>query len=203
MSDPEIARRCHQCGASVRAVATFCPQCGRPMEQRKAEADHSATVPLISQGSTSVELAETVAIDPYVTQPLNREGRNDQNKKPKSDASSNLADDVSEPQKNSATTAAEPEPTVAPKDRKATSPVQPQVTVARDDGRAATLATRPSYGTPVSGGQQPMGRAEKLRKASNVVIDQAGYDPSFRFLIIAGVLFLLFLILLIWSKVLN
>ena len=198
MSDPEIARRCYQCGASVRAAATFCPQCGRPMEQHKSETDHSATIPLTPQGSTSVELAETVAIDPYVTQPLNREGRNDKNKKAK--RGSNL-DDGGAPLENTggdATTVVEPQPTVAPKDHKATSSVQPQVTVARDDGR-----TQPDYGTPVSGGQSAMGRVEKLRKASSVVIDQAGDDPSLRFLIVAGVLFLLFLILLIWSKILN
>jgi len=47
------------------------------------------------------------------------------------------------------------------------------------------------------------GRVEKLRKVSAVVIDQAGYDPSLRFLLVAGALFLLFLLLLILSKVIR
>ena len=47
------------------------------------------------------------------------------------------------------------------------------------------------------------GRVEKLRKVSSVVIDQAAYDPSLRFLLVAAALFLLFLILLILSKVLG
>ena len=47
------------------------------------------------------------------------------------------------------------------------------------------------------------GRVEKLRKVSSVVIDQAAYDPSLRFLLVAAVLFLLFLVLLILSKVLG
>jgi len=48
-----------------------------------------------------------------------------------------------------------------------------------------------------------LGRVEKLRKVSTVVIDQAAYDPSLRFLLVAGALFLLFLLLLIVSKVMG
>ena len=47
------------------------------------------------------------------------------------------------------------------------------------------------------------GRVEKLRKVSSVVIDQAAYDPSIRFILVAAALFLLFLFLLIVSKVLG
>lgn len=46
-------------------------------------------------------------------------------------------------------------------------------------------------------------RVEKIRHVSSVVIDQAGYDPSLRFLLVAAVLFVLFLILLIISKVIG
>lgn len=51
--------------------------------------------------------------------------------------------------------------------------------------------------------QNVKGRVEKLRKASSVVIDQAAYDPSLRFILVAAGLFLLFLFLLIVSKVLG
>ena len=47
------------------------------------------------------------------------------------------------------------------------------------------------------------GRVEKIRKVSSVVIDQAAYDPSLRFLLVAAGMFLLFLILLIISKVIG
>ena len=47
------------------------------------------------------------------------------------------------------------------------------------------------------------GRVEKLRHVSSVVIDQAAYDPSLRFLLVAAAMFLLFLVLLILSKVLG
>jgi len=46
-------------------------------------------------------------------------------------------------------------------------------------------------------------RVEKIRHVSSVVIDQAAYDPSLRFLLVAAALFLLFIILVILSKVLG
>lgn len=46
-------------------------------------------------------------------------------------------------------------------------------------------------------------RVEKIKHVSSVVIDQASYDPSLRFLLVAGVIFVLFLILLILSKVIG
>lgn len=112
MSDPEIARRCSSCGASVRQRAMFCPQCGNPISEAQAPA-MTATTPLVPE--TMIE----------------------------------------------------------------TAPVQK----VREDG--------------------VRGRVEKLRKVSSVVIDQAAYDPSLRFLLVAAVLFLLFLVLLILSKVIG
>jgi zinc ribbon protein len=47
------------------------------------------------------------------------------------------------------------------------------------------------------------GRVERIRHVSSVVIDQAAYDPSLRFLLVAAAMFLLFLVLLILSKVLG
>jgi hypothetical protein len=50
---------------------------------------------------------------------------------------------------------------------------------------------------------QVLGRVDKIRKVSSVMIDQAAYDPSLRFLLVAGVLFVVFVILMILSKVLG
>ena len=47
------------------------------------------------------------------------------------------------------------------------------------------------------------GKVEKLRHVSSVVIDQAAYDPSLRFLLVAAAFFILFLVLLILSKVIG
>lgn len=46
-------------------------------------------------------------------------------------------------------------------------------------------------------------RVEHIRKVSSVMIDQAAYDPSLRFLLVAAALFILFLVLLIASKVIG
>ena len=110
MSEPEIARRCTACGASVRQRAVFCPQCGNSVSEGQ---DPATTTPLIPE--TVIETA--------------------------------------------------PAPKV------------------HDEG--------------------VRGRVKKLRKVSSVVIDQAAYDPSLRFLLVAALLFLLFLVLLILSKVIG
>lgn len=47
------------------------------------------------------------------------------------------------------------------------------------------------------------GRVEQIRKVSSVVIDQAAYDPSLRFLLVAAAFFILFLVLLILSKLIG
>lgn len=46
-------------------------------------------------------------------------------------------------------------------------------------------------------------RVEKIKHVSSVVIDQAAYDPSLRFLLVAAVLFILFIVLLILSKMIG
>jgi len=46
-------------------------------------------------------------------------------------------------------------------------------------------------------------QVEKIRHVSSVVIDQAAYDPSLRFLLVAAALFVLFVVLVIISKVLG
>jgi zinc ribbon protein len=46
-------------------------------------------------------------------------------------------------------------------------------------------------------------KVEKLRQVSSIMIDQAAYDPSLRFLLVAAAFFILFLVLLILSKVIG
>jgi hypothetical protein len=56
---------------------------------------------------------------------------------------------------------------------------------------------------PIPTDHSVRGRVEHIRKVSSVVIDQAAYDPSLRFLLIAAAFFILFLVLLIASKVIG
>ena len=46
-------------------------------------------------------------------------------------------------------------------------------------------------------------RVEHIRKVSSVMLDQAAYDPSLRFLLVAAAFFILFIVLLIASKVIG
>jgi len=129
MSEPEIARRCITCGASVRQHAMFCPQCGNPIGQASTTTTHAAAADTIIDTPP-----EAVRTDLAATQPLSA---------------------------------------VAP-------PPQPKV---HEDG--------------------VLGRLEKIREVSSVVLDQAAYDPSLRFLLVAAGMFLLVLLLLILSKVIG
>ena len=46
-------------------------------------------------------------------------------------------------------------------------------------------------------------RVEKIKHVSSVMIDQAAYDPSLRFLLVAAVIFVVFLLVVILSKVIG
>jgi hypothetical protein len=150
MSDPEIDRRCSQCGASVRSHALFCPQCGQPIPHPDSSTnvvDNAPTIPIQREAHW----------DPAETRPLMS------------------LPDLSETKPLVA--APTPAPQVTPQ------PINPQ---------------------PASGPRESvLGRVDKIRKVSSVVIDQAAYDPSLRFILVAAALFFLFLVLLIMSKVLG
>ena len=46
-------------------------------------------------------------------------------------------------------------------------------------------------------------KVDRQRKAATVVLDEGAFDPSFRFVVVAAILFVLFVVLLILSKVIN
>jgi hypothetical protein len=46
-------------------------------------------------------------------------------------------------------------------------------------------------------------RVQKVRKISSVVLDEAGYDPSLRFLLVAVGLLLLFVLLMVLNRVIG
>ena len=93
-----------------------------------------------------------------------------------------------------------------------TAPTQALHTVSTaDDSPAHSAPTAPTqslHPTPHHAARTGVAenvreRVEKIRHVSSVVIDQAAYDPSLRFLLVAAVLFVLFIVLVILSKVLG
>jgi hypothetical protein len=65
--------------------------------------------------------------------------------------------------------------------------------------RASAVASAAARGVI----EEPVKRVEKIRHASTHVIEEASYDPSLRFVLVALGLFVVFLILLVLSKVMG
>jgi hypothetical protein len=156
--DPEIARRCSVCGASIRQRAAFCPQCGQAMDSQRAS-----------------EVAKTQALTD----------------KPASEKPKSLTD-------------FESAPTVALNQSDIES--APTVSLSRAELDAARRKQDSNKSKAARGGRHAdnvRGQVEKLRKASHVVLDQAAYDPSVRFLLVAAAFLVLFVILVIANRVLG
>jgi predicted nucleic acid-binding Zn-ribbon protein len=162
MSNPEIARRCHVCGASIREAAAFCPQCGENLTLQTLEEKQTTSVvttPLVDLATDRDE--------------VNPKGRGAQSDKGK------------------------PEPGAgpAPPPQKTLAARAPAGRVRDKIQRATTLAR------DVEGDVKH--RVQKVRQMSSVVLDEAAYDPSLRFVLVAAALFLLFLLVLLLNKLIG
>lgn len=61
--EPEIARRCVSCGASVRGTAFYCPECGKPIKGETVNLDSSGDAtetPAQSKVESSVQAPASV-----------------------------------------------------------------------------------------------------------------------------------------------
>jgi predicted RNA-binding Zn-ribbon protein involved in translation (DUF1610 family) len=176
MSEPEIARRCPTCGASIREVALFCPQCGNPQppRQKRAAAEPETT----SKNTAPLEGAEdappqspqsmsdTIAIErPEEPVTVREEARS---------MSDTLV--IEKPERPA-------KPAVSPRVRGA---------VGAKLQRATTLA-RGVEGDVIH-------RVQKVRQVSTVVLDEAGNDPGLRFVLVAAIVFVLFLVIVLLNK---
>jgi hypothetical protein len=187
MTEPEIARRCPSCGASIRELAFFCPQCGKQLSQQKPET---------AQSTTSVVTAPLVDV-------------------PSADvASAKDAANASEPTRGSVQSAKEAFETLSEKrkDPKLRDPnsKDPNLkniagqTQKPPDGRAAAGAGRARIQRATTLARDVEGdvihRVQKLREISTVVLDEAAYDPSLRFLLVAAFMFLIFIVIVLLNK---
>ena len=174
MSEPEIARRCPTCGASIREVALFCPQCGNAQPPRQApavaepESTSKTTAPLESQKGESSQksMSDTIAIQ-----------RPEDVPKP-TDETRSMSDTM----------------VIERPERTTKAPVSPGVRGAMGARiqRATTLA-RDVEGDVIH-------RVQKVREVSSVVLDEAGNDPGLRFVLVAVVVFVLFLVIVLLNK---
>jgi len=173
MIDPEISRRCSSCGASIRDAALFCPQCGIELPLQKVQRTSPLMAPTLED--TISETAPAVADQPIEPR------RVESPKEP--------AQNANETRGEVGTGAPPVEPSKASAGRVARGAVGGRLQ------RATTLAR------DVEG--DVMHRARRVREISSVVLDEAAYDPSLRFVLVAAVLFVLFLIIVLLNKLIT
>ena len=165
MTEPEIARRCPSCGASIREKAFFCPQCGHEIKGAEDK-------------TTSLHDTQDVIIKDVTLTEADFQAR--QKSQP-----------PAQPEKVTPPPRIEPPPVPAKKQvaQRARGEVGARI-------QRATNKARDVEGNVVQ-------RVQKFREMSSVVIDEAGYDPSLRFVLVAAVLFILFLVIVLLNKVVG
>lgn len=90
-----------------------------------------------------------------------------------------------------------PEPEAAPKETVASAALErPRTAKARETLHRASTVAKGALEDNVK-------RVEKIRQVSSVVLEEAHYDPSLRFVLVALGVFLVFVILLVLSKVMG
>lgn len=172
---PEISHRCPSCGASVRdRDALFCPECGKPLSEKSSE-------------PKAPEAAESLTTSPEP----------EEDEAPDVTAEAEADEPSSSGQPEIAETSAA---SVNPKDDEPVTAVHRRGEKTRERlHRASDIARGVGRGVI----EEPAKRVEKIRHVSNVVIEEASYDPSLRFVLVALGLFVVFVILLVLSKLMG
>ncbi|MCA1643773.1 MAG: zinc ribbon domain-containing protein [Acidobacteria bacterium] len=185
--EPEIARRCQTCGASVRGAARFCPQCGQAMADGRDVAESFETTHE-QESVASSSAAEPVA---PVNVPVieNAPSAGDGARTPAENVRADGRGAQTAPTKD-----APPDSAPAAGEARAAS---------AGDARAAGRVRRATAAVGAGLGESVRPRVEKLREASVVVFDEAAEDPGMRFVVIAALLFVVALLILLFSFVLR
>jgi len=194
MSQPEISHRCESCGASIREQAMFCPECGQALTQSSASTkpprDEETPKPAVAdnEAATRAMLLETAnaATDIFNTA-----------EKPSAIAPLETPNVSTANQPAAAVEPAKAETGDQARNSSAAA-VSKQGTYekARDSLHRASTATRGALADNVK-------RVEKIRHVSTAMFEEASYDPSLRFVLVALGLFVVFLVLLLLSKVMG
>ncbi|MGA9996686.1 MAG: zinc ribbon domain-containing protein [Pyrinomonadaceae bacterium] len=175
----EIARRCHVCGAAVRGNAAFCPNCGGAIDRSSAPVAET----------TELNEAQLGSIEGESSAPVENYAQKD------GEVSSSIVSSKTE------------EAQLKDEDRAAAFASMEKRDGADGERRVKeetrTRRQRAVAATREKVEEKLMPRVEKVRHASNVVLDEAAYDPSLRFVLIAAALFLFFIVLLVFSHVLG
>lgn len=167
--EPEISHRCKSCGASIRVGALFCPQCGGPLGESAESVASTPDTEKIDEDKISTRDLSTTS--PTVKSEL---------KELPSSGKQSGGHQTSVMQKGAASVAVARVPETSDLSHK-------------KRGRFREMAR-----DKVADNLKP--RMDKLRRASSVVLEEASaIDPSFRFVLVALLLFIVFIVLLLLS----
>ncbi|HEY0385923.1 MAG TPA: hypothetical protein VGC64_07920 [Pyrinomonadaceae bacterium] len=203
--EPEIAHRCKSCGAAIRSRSTFCPQCGVALDADAPTAAAAAVATPEHQEEQGIDrrpspdpLAATMA--PNLEMPAQPDATIRPQAVAPPDAPPPPAPEDVRPRSTAATTAA------------ATTADTPVENGPRANVGAPIAAPADGPGgkrqrvSPVTGrdilDERVRPRAEKLRRASSVVLDEAATDPSLRFVLVAVGLVIISILLLLLARIL-
>ncbi len=192
--EPEIARRCVSCGAAVRGQASFCPQCGAGIGKSPAAgkaatgaADNPATPPPVEEKPAADAVNRTRAFsgEEYLA----------------------ISDELARHQARIKAAAEKYGATVLPGKQKADlRVVAAQVRVemqAKEQARNEQPQPAQDEQTERAKGEQERGRNERQHEVSFVLLNDTPDDSTLRFILIAIALFVLFLLILLFSHILG
>jgi len=180
---PEISLRCASCGASIRERAMFCPECG------KALAPAESVAPLANASQNAEQSSAGKMPSPAVAASTTPKTVKDKESQP--------AGSLVGPAAEAETTNTKP----MMRERQTDQPVEP----GSKPGTRERTRERLHRASSIARGalEDNVKRVEKIHHVSTAMIEEATYDPSLRFVLVALGLFVVFVILLVLSKVMG
>ena len=186
--EPEIARRCKSCGAAIRSRSAFCPQCGVSLAEDGASSAQAGAPVAAALETTQLGTLDQRPSAETITPAAKTEAA------VKAEAPAEMQ--APAPEGVRGQDAASSGPPVSPPPASVVAPGVAPVADAAPGKRQRVAAIARDV---VDESVRP--RAEKLRRASNVVLDEAAADPSLRFVLVAAALIIISLLLLLLARV--
>jgi hypothetical protein len=206
---PEISHRCTSCGASLRdRDALFCHECGKALSKdaQNAEQPGPADSPSVDLGP-SIQAKESQAAEQRTAEaPID------------APFEASAAEPVTmpsagaevQPQSKGSDVQLEPRTPSVSADKHITkakdSPTPEKSAAAQPASRLGDKTReRLHRASAVARGviEDEVKRVEKIRHVSTTIVEEASYDPSLRFVLVALGLFIVFVVLLVLSKVMG
>lgn len=192
MSEPEIARRCPACSVMVRMSATFCPHCGTPLQRRHVTTTTPAERNSESTEHTSANHNEEPPVVSFVAPQKNAEAA-----PPVSPAA---APETHAPPPVDSFATKKPD-NYDVSDNRGRRSIDRREDLASGNRRRVIAAKAGAARGQLEETLRP--RVAKLKQTSSTVLDEAAIDPGLRFVLVAAALFLLTVVLFLFSKLLH